>query len=937
MHLGPCCFVCVVLFGFSWSSDVVTSGLYADPSKAAYRFEDIACDTGGLTYYRNLLRSRQRQSRRQIPYIPTHRTFPRHFRRRRAATADPSRLWQHGVIPYEIHSNFTAYQKAIFVTAMRHWENYTCITFVERTYEPDFIIFTQRPCGCCSFVGRELRGAQAISIGKNCDKFGIVVHELGHVIGFWHEHTRPDRDNYIQILTQNIQENHENNFAKMSMSQINSLGEKYDFSSIMHYARNTFARTSILDTIVPKTKNHDVPEIGQRHRISVGDIIQTNKLYKCPSCGATRQESSGMISFNATNGTTKQCQWRITAAYGEKVNLNITSLSIPDTPDVCSNSYLEIRDGHFQNSRLIGRYCGTTIPPPIESTGNRLWLSFQSSNNTDSGFEANFEAKCGGLINKDYGHLTSPNYPDDYHPNKNCVWVITVSEGYSVALLFDYLEIESHDDCVYDHLEVRDGTDENAPILAMLCGFSPPNPVKSTSNQIYIKFFSDDSVMKRGFSLKFLKEIDECATGSHGCEQDCINTMGGYKCQCKLGYELHSDGKKCEDACGGYLESTKGTIHSPSFPDMYPPSKTCIWQIAAPEQYKISLKFTHLDVEGTNQECEYDYVEVTSGDGYNKPYGRFCGQMLPDSITSESNSLQVKFKSDDSVQNAGFQAEYFIDKDECAVRKGGCQHTCINTIGSYMCACHNGYTLHENKHDCKEDAEGCRHYLNDHRGVIVSPLWPKHYPSKSNCEWSIKTAPGHRIKLTFDEFSVEPHDECIYDYIEVFTTPTKLLGKFCGGIDDVSTNIISEEEELIIKFKSDESVQRKGFQATYSSVCGGNLNAMSEAKVIYSHAKYGDQNYPKNIRCQWTIRGSPGSNVSLSFSAFDLEDSKECAYDVVELYDGAKEKSKLLGAYCDVEIPPTTITTSDTLILIFKSDSTVTWKGFAAEYQEIVI
>lgn len=76
---------------------------------------------------------------------------------------------------------------------------------------------------------------------------------------------------------------HENNFAKMSMSQINSLGEKYDFSSIMHYARNTFARTSILDTIVPKTKNHDVPEIGQRHRISVGDIIQTNKLYKCPS------------------------------------------------------------------------------------------------------------------------------------------------------------------------------------------------------------------------------------------------------------------------------------------------------------------------------------------------------------------------------------------------------------------------------------------------------------------------------------------------------------------------------------------------------------------------------------------------------------------------------------------------------------------------------
>ena len=45
---------------------------------------------------------------------------------------------------------------------------------------------------------------QAISIGKNCDKFGIVVHELGHVVGFWHEHTRPDRDDWVTIYRENI-------------------------------------------------------------------------------------------------------------------------------------------------------------------------------------------------------------------------------------------------------------------------------------------------------------------------------------------------------------------------------------------------------------------------------------------------------------------------------------------------------------------------------------------------------------------------------------------------------------------------------------------------------------------------------------------------------------------------------------------------------------
>lgn len=59
-------------------------------------------------------------------------------------------------------------------------------------------------CSCCSYVGKSGEGPQAVSIGKNCDKFGIVVHELGHVVGFWHEHTRPDRGQYIEINTKNI-------------------------------------------------------------------------------------------------------------------------------------------------------------------------------------------------------------------------------------------------------------------------------------------------------------------------------------------------------------------------------------------------------------------------------------------------------------------------------------------------------------------------------------------------------------------------------------------------------------------------------------------------------------------------------------------------------------------------------------------------------------
>lgn len=209
-----------------------------------------------------------------------------HHRITRAATAKKDRIWDFGVIPYEIDGNFSGAHKALFKQAMRHWENFTCIKFVERIPldHPNYIVFTERPCGCCSFVGKRGNGPQAISIGKNCDKFGIVVHELGHVVGFWHEHTRPDRENHVVIEKNNIMSGQEYNFNKLTEDDVNSLGQSYDYESIMHYARNTFSKGTYLDTILPvELPGRKRPEIGQRLKLSEGDIAQANLLYKCTS------------------------------------------------------------------------------------------------------------------------------------------------------------------------------------------------------------------------------------------------------------------------------------------------------------------------------------------------------------------------------------------------------------------------------------------------------------------------------------------------------------------------------------------------------------------------------------------------------------------------------------------------------------------------------
>lgn len=72
-------------------------------------------------------------------------------------------------------------------------------------------------------------------------------------------------------------------------------------------------------------------------------------------------------------------------------------------------------------------------------------------------------------------------------------------------LLYIHWQIENHDNCVYDYIEVRDGSDEAAPKIGSFCGYKMPDDIKSTGNQLWIKFVSDSTVQKAGFAASFMK------------------------------------------------------------------------------------------------------------------------------------------------------------------------------------------------------------------------------------------------------------------------------------------------------------------------------------------------------------------------------------------------------------------------------------------------
>lgn len=119
-------------------------------------------------------------------------------------------------------------------------------------------------------------GAQVVSLNRNgCIYKGIVQHEINHSLGFYHEHTRSDRDNYVVINWQNISPSMQSNFNK---ENTNNLNTPYDYSSVMHYGNTAFSING-LPTITP-IPNPTVA-IGQRVDMSNIDIQRINTLYKC--------------------------------------------------------------------------------------------------------------------------------------------------------------------------------------------------------------------------------------------------------------------------------------------------------------------------------------------------------------------------------------------------------------------------------------------------------------------------------------------------------------------------------------------------------------------------------------------------------------------------------------------------------------------------------
>uniref|UniRef100_A0A673J516 Procollagen C-endopeptidase enhancer 2-like n=1 Tax=Sinocyclocheilus rhinocerous TaxID=307959 RepID=A0A673J516_9TELE len=209
-------------------------------------------------------------------------------------------------------------------------------------------------------------------------------------------------------------------------------------------------------------------------------IYYNSKSKPVFTCGGNFTGDTGLIGSQGYPGVyppNNKCVWRITVPQGRVVSLLFRALDL-ESDSLCRYDFVDVYDGHINGQRL-GRFCGTAKPGALVTNGNKMQVVMVSDANTaGSGFLAVYSA---------------------IHPNERDH--VTISPpSQIIELKFEKFDVERDSYCRYDHVAVFNGGEMNeSRKIGKFCGDSPPMPIYSDGNHLFIVFLSDLSLSADGF------------------------------------------------------------------------------------------------------------------------------------------------------------------------------------------------------------------------------------------------------------------------------------------------------------------------------------------------------------------------------------------------------------------------------------------------------
>lgn len=186
--------------------------------------------------------------------------------------------WSGGNVPFEWAANVSPAMRTAMQAAMAELEAVANVHFVPRVAEPDWVVIRDSVINS-SAVGRA-GGPQWLHVYNWNSRF-TMAHELMHVLGFWHEHQRPDRDQFVAVQTGNIAPTELHQFAIVPTSTTQGL--PYDLDSVLHFSATEASQNGQPTLVVLPPNQGQQAAIGQRTHLSSGDAAALRLVYGSPT------------------------------------------------------------------------------------------------------------------------------------------------------------------------------------------------------------------------------------------------------------------------------------------------------------------------------------------------------------------------------------------------------------------------------------------------------------------------------------------------------------------------------------------------------------------------------------------------------------------------------------------------------------------------------
>uniref|UniRef100_A0A672SF25 CUB and sushi domain-containing protein 3-like n=1 Tax=Sinocyclocheilus grahami TaxID=75366 RepID=A0A672SF25_SINGR len=578
-----------------------------------------------------------------------------------------------------------------------------------------------------------------------------------------------------------------------------------------------------------------------------------------------------------------------------------------------------------------------------------------------SGLIPKCEVPCMSNFTAAMGTVLSPDYPEGYGNNLNCVWLIIAEPGSRIHLAFNDFDLEPP----YDFLTVRDGELVDAVVLGRFSGAEVPSHLTSNSNILQLEFQADHSMSGRGFNItysitlqcpdpgvpmnakRFGNNFQLGSSISVVCEEGFIKTQGSDTIVCELeaGKVMWSGLiPKCEALCGGDVRGPEGIILSPGFPELYPNSLNCTWTL----------------------EDHHDYLLLTENGSFVRPLARLTGSQRPPPVNAGlygNFKAQLRFISDFSISFQGFNisfSEYDLEPcEDPGVPQFGRHSGGRFGIGDTLTfSCDLGYRLQGAREitclgggrriwsaPLPRCVAECGSTVSKNAGVLLSPNYPRNYENNHECIYNIQVQAGKGINISAITFNLAQGDVLkLYDGPD---NTAEVLGGFSGS-SLLGQSLTSTSNHLWLEFYSDQEDTAEGFKLVYNSKSSHTLTFFHTSSILFScdNSTFSQAfsgtvtpvlpNYWYMGILVCVIQCKSGFNLSVCFSLQFLAFDTEASHDILKVWDGRPENEMALKEVSGSLLPDGIHSTLNVVTIQFETDFYISKSGFAIDFSSSV-